>query len=119
MRNLHKLDKYRYIDQKVVDMYGSLGDENFGAFQIDFRSNKLFIIASSGDGWDHVSVSLRTRTPNWYEMEYVARLFFNDNEYAVQYHVPTQQHVNIHDNCLHWWRPHLPLIILMPPPIFV
>ena len=62
------------------------------------------MIASVGLGWDHVSVSLPNRTPNWYEMDFVKRMFFEADEVAWQYHVPAHRHVNAHPNCLHLWR---------------
>lgn len=66
---------------------------------------ELHIIASWGMGWDHVSVSRRARTPSWREMEHVKRLFFRDDETAMQLHVPPSDHISIHPNCLHLWRP--------------
>jgi hypothetical protein len=55
--------------------------------------------------WDHVSVSLPKRTPNWPEMEYVKRLLFRDDETVMQLHVPVTDHRNLHPFCLHLWRP--------------
>jgi hypothetical protein len=56
----------------------------------------MVVVVSNGDGWDHVSVSLRRRTPNWREMEFVKRLFFEDHETAMQLHVPATDHINCH-----------------------
>lgn len=81
-------------------------------------SADLRVIASSGEGWDHVSVSLPGRCPNWPEMEYVKRLFFKDSEAAMQLHVPPDDHINCHPNCLHLWRP-LKGEIPRPPAILV
>lgn len=64
----------------------------------------LVVIATQDPLWDHVSVSRRTRTPNWREMEFIFRLFFREDETAVQFHVPADEHVNIHPYCLHIWR---------------
>ena len=121
MRNLLQLEinKFRRIDKEVYDRYGEFGDEHNGVFEIPYRTDTLRVIASCGEGWDHVSVSMKNRIPNWYEMEFVAKLFFNSNEVAIQYHVPSGKHINIMENCLHWWRPHLPLQIPMPPLDFV
>ena len=44
---------------------------NNGAFTIPFESFILHVIASDGQGWEHVSVSLSHRTPNWREMCFV------------------------------------------------
>jgi hypothetical protein len=65
----------------------------------------LRIIASDSPDWEHVSVSRAKRPPNWAEMEAVFRLFFNEGETAMQFHVPRAEHVNIHPNTLHIWRP--------------
>lgn len=78
----------------------------------------LRVIASAGEGWDHVSVSLPDRTPTWAEMEHVKRLFFKDDETAMQLHVPPAEHINCHPHCLHLWRPH-DVAIPRPPAIFV
>ena len=90
----------------VVAFYGSEGDETCGAFSVPSPIDRqpLVIVASSDGGWDHVSVSRKNRCPNWQEMEHVARLFFRDDETAVQFHVPASDHINVHDYCLHWWR---------------
>lgn len=70
-----------------------------------FRINNLFVIASCGLGWDHVSVSLRNRCPTWEEMEIVKHLFFLPLETAMQLHVPRANHINFHPYALHLWRP--------------
>jgi hypothetical protein len=38
-------------------------------------------------------------------MDHVKRLFFRDEETAMQLHVPPADHVNNHPHCLHLWRP--------------
>ena len=112
MRDLHSLDPYR-LD--VAAYYGSNGDGGNGAFQIPFASATLRVLASNGDGWDHVSVSCRNRCPNWQEMEHVKRLFFADDETAMQLHVPPADHVNVHPYTLHLWRPNDGREIPRPP----
>ena len=76
-------------------------DTNTGAFRV----GPLRVIASTGAGWDHVSVSLPDRCPTWAEMDKVKRLFWRDAETVMQLHVPRTEHVNCHPNCLHLWRP--------------
>jgi hypothetical protein len=102
VKNLHELDHLRVTDPWVVRMYGSTGDGTAGVF----RMKHLAIIASNGEGWDHVSVSLPDRTPTWAEMEAVKRAFFEDHEVAMQLHVPPKDHISVHPHCLHLWRPH-------------
>lgn len=109
MRNLRLLDTFRITDRKLLEMWGGwAGDETCGAFMVPSRVDKapLRVIASSGEGWDHVSVSRANRCPNWGEMEQIAALFFKDDETAMQLHVPRAEHLNLHPYCLHWWRPH-------------
>ena len=120
MRNLHELDVYRMRGEAVREVYGWDGDETCGAFTVPSPVDRqpLVIVASSEGGWDHVSVSRRNRCPNWAEMEHIARLFFRDDETAVQFHVPPSDHINVHDHCLHWWRCQNELFP-RPPGIFV
>ena len=77
---------------------------NNGAFVIPFRSYKLTVIDSDGAGWDHVSVSLKNRCPNWEEMCFIKDLFFYDNETVIQYHPKKSEYINCCENCLHLWR---------------
>jgi hypothetical protein len=108
MRNLYLLDRYRRRDRHVLENWGGYGDETVGMFMIPspIDGKLIAVVASNGDGWDHVSVSRPNRCPNWPEMEFIASLFFKDSETAMQLHVPASDHVNNHPYCLHWWRPH-------------
>jgi hypothetical protein len=108
VRDLHLLDAYRLTDRDTIAWFGSVGDRETGAFMVPSPIDRapMVIIASAGFNWDHVSVSRRNRAPNQRELDYVFRLFFNDDETAVQYFVPRSQHVNNSENCLHLWRPH-------------
>jgi hypothetical protein len=78
----------------------------------------LKVIASSGEGWDNVSVSCNGRYPTWAEMEHVKHLFFEDDETAMQLYVPAKDHINCHPHCLHLWRSH-DKEIARPPSIMV
>ena len=91
-------------------------DDDGGAFltRSPIDNRVLRIIASNGLGWDHVSISRKDRVPNWEEMEFIKRLFFKDDEVAMQLHVPPADHINCHPNCLHLWRPHEEPIPLPP-----
>lgn len=107
MRDLRLLDAYRRTDEAVVKLWGFVGDETCGAFEVPspIDGGTLFVVASTGGGWDHVSCSRRNRIPTWGEMEHVKRLFFGDDETAMQLHVPVKDHVNCCNNALHLWRP--------------
>jgi len=75
-----------------------------GAFAIPFRSFMLTVIASDGLGWEHVSVSLKNRCPNWDEMSFIKRLFWGDDETVIQFHPRRAEYVNNWPNCLHLWK---------------
>lgn len=129
MRRLNgKFDKWR-LRGAAVEMWGWPGDETCGAFIVPMQrtgrlwspKTELRVIASGnegGEGWDHVSVSLPDRCPTWEEMEFIKRLFFRDDEVAMQLHVPPKDHISVHDYCLHLWRPQNEKIPL-PPSIMV
>jgi hypothetical protein len=79
----------------------------------------LRIVASDGEdpdaeGWEHVSVSTGRRCPNWIEMCFVKRLFWDDEETVLQFHPPSSVYVNNHPNCLHLWR-HRTEEVRLPP----
>lgn len=78
----------------------------WGLFYVSNKSYELKIIADDGatTGWEHVSVSLPSRTPNWDEMCFVKSLFWSDEETVVQFHPRASEYVNSHPHCLHLWR---------------
>jgi hypothetical protein len=133
-RLIGKFDRWRQRGH-AVKMWGWEGDETCGAFVIPFtfetqrkmpvgkvlfvQRSELLVVASTGEGWDHVSVSLEDRCPTWEEMEFIKKLFFRDDETAMQLHVPETDHVNVHPNCLHLWRPNDGREIPRPPSIMV
>lgn len=121
MIDLTALDAYRRRDQRVLEQFGSFGDETCGVFDLPCPSSgrTALCIASAGGGWDHVSVSISNRCPNWAEMEHAKRSFFNDDETAMQLHVPPADHLNAHPFCLHLWRPNDGRAIPRPPAEFV
>jgi len=106
MRSLSELARYRRADMERRG-YGCEGDDGNGVFMLTgpkFKS-PIKVICSNGMGWDHVSASLSHRCPTWAEMETVKRLFFRDDETAMQLHVPSTDHISFHPFCLHLWRP--------------
>jgi len=107
MRNLHQLDSIRDTSDQIVKYFGNAGDHQNGVFDLTspIDNGQLRCIASVGAGWEHVSVSRRNRCPNWPEMEHVKRTFFEADETTMQLHVPPSEHINVHQNCLHMWRP--------------
>jgi len=93
------------------------GDDTCGAFSIPSHIDRqpMVVIASAEFGWDHVSISRKTRCPTWSEMEQIKRMFFLDTDVVMQLHVGAADHINIHPYCLHLWRPTGGQEIPMPP----
>ncbi len=98
----------------------------YGAFKLLGPCGEPLMVVASGadaddtmsDGWEHVSVSTRRRTPNWTEMSFVKDLFWSDDECVVQFHPPKADYINNHPYCLHLWR-HVSKDIPRPPAILV
>lgn len=99
--NNKEIEKYR----TVHPLYGlNMGEGNNGFFVIPFECFELCVISSDEIGYDHVSVSLKHRTPNWKEMCFIKDLFFEGEETVLQIHPPKSKYVNISKTCLHLWR---------------
>ncbi len=88
---------------------------NNGAFMLPAKPGqaRLAVIASDGEGWEHVSVSTSFRCPTWEEMCAVKAMFWDTEDCVVQYHPPASDYVNHHPYCLHLWRP---IGVTMPAP---
>lgn len=114
-------EKYR-----VTEGAGAFNsDESFGnngLFRVPLETRKkqrLFkVLCGEGLGWEHVSVSLPDRCPTWDEMCKIKDLFWNEEDLVVQYHPPKTQYKNIHNYCLHMWRP-MTDVIPSPPSMLV
>ncbi len=82
-------------------------DGNNGLFFVCLhKGGPIFkVIASDGDGWEHVSISLPDRCPLWKEMCELKALFWDVEDAVMQLHPPQSQWVNVAPCCLHLWRP--------------
>jgi hypothetical protein len=100
--------------------------DRYGFFWIPMSASRVAFVAVSngqdGDGgevvpWEHVSARIvkqeRTaggkrksidETPTWEQMCRIKDLFFEPDEWVVQYHPPEAEYVNVHPNVLHLWR---------------
>jgi hypothetical protein len=113
VRRLRELNHCR--DRAWERAVGGVGNDDNGCFKLSSAAGVILAcIASTGEGWDHVSVSTPLRCPTWAEMEQVKRAFFRPEETAMQLHVPPAAHISVHPYCLHLWRPHA-APIPMPP----
>jgi hypothetical protein len=109
MRNLRELDEN--IERRMN--IECLDPSTEGSFVLRKDGVEFVIIASSGMGWEHVSVSTRNnRTPSWEEMCTVKRLFFKDDEVVMQLHPAEKDYINDNKFVLHLWRPKLKKIPL-------
>ncbi len=91
---------YRKANPRYAD---EIGDRFNGFLYIPKR--EMVIVFSNGEGWEHVSVSTKTRCPTWEEMEEVKRRFWEATDTVMQLHVPPTDHINCHPYCLHLWKP--------------
>ncbi len=86
-------------------------DNPFGlpSFMIPFKGRNLCVVANThldvNGLWEHVSVALSNRNPNWDEMCYIKNLFWGEDEQCLQFHPRKIDYVNMHKHCLHIWRP--------------
>ena len=114
-----KLEKGRIT---TGDMGTQAEDGFFGAFQVHGPCGMSLRIISSeslpGWEWEHVSVSLPNRCPNWIEMCFIKDLFWGEDEVVMQLHPAKKDYVNFHQYCLHLWKPTL-AVIPTPPKIMV
>ena len=79
------------------------GDRQNGAFL--FVDKGLKVIISAGAGWEHVSVSRKSRVPTYDDMAWIAQTFWRRDQTVMQLHVPAADHINVAEHCLHLWRP--------------
>jgi hypothetical protein len=116
-----KIDPRLERGRVVHGQWGSELGSMSGAFRVLHDATFLAIIASEAVdgslGWEHVSVSTRTRTPTWEEMCWVKGLFWSDEECVLQFHPAKKDYVNNHPHCLHMWKPPHPVVL--PPREFV
>ena len=100
-------EKYRITKIGNLSMASSAKDGNNGAFLIPFNGENFFVIASDGEGWEHVSVSIykKKRCPYWHEMCFIKNLFWSKDETVLQYHPAENDYVNMHEWTLHLWKP--------------
>lgn len=108
------------VEQARVRMgqWGSPPCAPYGAFDLERDGVQIRVLMSTGDGWDHVSVSTPSRCPTWEEMHWIKGLFFRPEEAVMQLHPPEADYRNLHPYCLHMWRPQRQEIPL-PPGILV
>jgi len=107
----HVPEKNRVTKNHPLASDSSYGNE--GAFVIThpkINNYSFFAIASDGEGWEHVSVSLSSterkveRCPTWEEMCFIKDIFWDKGDCVIQYHPPEKDYVSMHHYCLHLWK---------------
>lgn len=79
---------------------------------------KASVVWSWGGGWEHVSIApLNGSVPSWDDMCFVKDLFFDPEDWVVQFHPARSEYVNNMPNCLHLWKP-IDEKLPTPPSIF-
>lgn len=84
----------------------SPGDGFNGLFHFKINGLTVRVIASDGEGWKHVSVSLTgsTNVPSWSIMCQIKDIFWDEEDVVVQFHPKKSEYVNNHPGCLHLWQ---------------
>lgn len=98
-------------DGIVSERYWTTQEAGFnGMFRFQTDWGMLRCICSDGMGWKHVSVSIErdNRPPKWDAMCYVKDLFFEPEDWVVQFHPAQSEYVNHHPGCLHLWKSDAP-----------
>ena len=101
------------------------GNNGYFVFTTPGKGKVIFhCIASDEMGWEHVSVSLSKesrglkRTPTWEEMCQVKDVFWDTDDWVIQYHPEKKKYINMFPYALHLWRP-VGQDFPTPPPILV
>ena len=113
----HVPNEFRKRDDPIIGSDDSYGNNGF--FIFEYKGYEVRVQASNGLGWEHCSVTVnRSMTPNWEIMCKVKEVFWDDEDCVIQYHPPKSQYINMHEYCLHLWKP-IALEIPVPDPILV
>ncbi len=122
----HVPEKYRITKGSLLASSTRYGHN--GAFEIGVHKpeRRLLCIASDGEGWEHVSVSVfdgllstkQNRCPTWEEMCLIKSLFWDEDDCVIEYHPAKSEYISCHPYCLHLWRP-VGIVLPIPPKEFV
>lgn len=106
--NKHRVGQTGASDRAVpVAFHTTTSDGCNGMFRFVLDGQFVKCIASDGMGWKHVSVTLETerKPPTWELMCKIKDLFWDDEDWVVQFHPAASEYVNNHPGCLHLWQP--------------
>lgn len=101
---MKSLEEIRKTPNLVIEAEAE--NDGMGGKYYDRVNNKwLNFIFSYQMGWEHLSVSMPSKTPSWEQMCMMKDVFWNKDEACVQYHPKEEDYVNMHQHCLHIWKP--------------
>ena len=104
----HVPEQYRVTSGRMASV---TADGNNGLFLIPHGSDVLQCIASDGNGWDHVSLTVKVKNrhqfevPSWDIMCWIKDTFWDKEDWVAQFHPAHSEYVNNHPYVLHLWRP--------------
>ncbi len=98
----------RKVDDILLNSFlqiHDVGNDGFNGIYVDPVERKnYFFVFSWGQGWEHLSVSQRNKTPSWDIMCRIKNVFWGEDEVCVEYHPKKEDYVNLHPHCLHIWK---------------
>jgi hypothetical protein len=98
----------RKVDDILLNSFlqiHDVGDDGFNGIYVDPVERKnYFFVFSWGQGWEHLSVSQRNKTPSWDIMCRIKNVFWGEDEVCVEYHPKKEDYVNLHPHSLHIWK---------------
>src|SRR5215831_14844233 len=96
------------VPREKDPVYGSDPSYGFcGMFCLVINGLKVKMLAGDGRGWQHVSVSIHGSSlpPSWSIMCQVKDLFWETEDWVIQFHPAHSEYVNNHPGVLHLWKP--------------
>jgi len=102
--SFHVPEKFRVKSGPMATDASAGSNGLFIVKRVHKNGRALVCVASDGEGWEHVSVSLGDRVPNWEEMSHIKGLFWGEEDLVIQIHPPKVDYVNRCATCLHLWR---------------
>jgi len=104
-QKLERVQKWRCEDAGRFS--STAADGWMGMFIVPLEGEMWKVICSHGEGWRHVSISnsQKKQLPSWNIMCRIKDLFFDDEDWVVQYHPARSEYVNHHPYTLHLWKP--------------
>lgn len=101
---MKKIDEIRKTRNLFIEAE-TFNDGMGGHYYDSVSGKRLNFIFSYQLGWEHLSVSMPSKTPSWDQMCKMKDIFWNDDETCVQFHPKKEDYVNNHPHCLHIWKP--------------